>query len=83
MSLRIPGARRREQGYIHKTKGYNVKEIRLSIEELEPRIAPSIAPGLQGYEGQPGNQRGHGSNGSNGTPNGLRGYEGQPGNQGG
>jgi hypothetical protein len=36
-------------------------------------------PGLQGYEGQPGNQGGHG-----GQPaSGLLGYEGQPGNQGG
>ena len=28
------------------------------IRKLEQRIAPSIAPGLQGYEGQPGNQGG-------------------------
>jgi len=35
-----------------------------------------LAPGLRGYEGQPGNQGGHGGNG-------LLGYEGQPGNQGG
>lgn len=34
--------------------------------------------GLRGYEGQPGNQGGHG-----GTSNGLKGYEGRPGNQGG
>lgn len=34
------------------------------------------APGLRGYEGQPGNQGG-------GNAPGLRGYEGQPGNQGG
>jgi len=47
------------------------KEIRLEIEELEERIAPS-ANGQLGYEGQPGNQG-----------NGLLGYEGQPGNQGG
>jgi hypothetical protein len=53
---------------------------KLEIEELEERIAPSVAPGLQGYEGQPGNQ---GGGGNNGTPNGLKGYEGQPGNQGG
>lgn len=45
---------------------------RLSFEELEQRIAPGGANGLQGYEGQPGNQG-----------NGLNGYEGQPGNQGG
>ena len=50
--------------------------IQLEIEELEERIAPSIAPGLRGFEGQPGNQGGHGGNG-------LLGYEGQPGNQGG
>ncbi|HEV8199639.1 MAG TPA: hypothetical protein VGS03_06435 [Candidatus Polarisedimenticolia bacterium] len=53
-------------------------EIRLEVEPLEERIAPSVAPGLQGYEGQPGNQ-----GGNNGTPNGLKGYEGQPGSQGG
>jgi hypothetical protein len=52
------------------------KEIRLEVEELEERIAPSVAPGLLGYEGQPGNQGGGGGNG-------LKGYEGQPGNQGG
>jgi len=48
------------------------KELVLSLEELEERIAPSVAPGQLGYEGQPGNQG-----------NGLKGYEGQPGNQGG
>jgi hypothetical protein len=48
------------------------------IRKLEQRIAPSVAPGLLGYEGQPGNQ-----GGGSGTPNGLKGYEGQPGNQGG
>jgi hypothetical protein len=54
-------------------------ELRLQVEELEERIAPSVAPGLLGYEGQPGNQGdGGGQNG-----NGLLGYEGQPGNQGG
>lgn len=46
--------------------------MNLQIEELEERIAPSVAPGQLGYEGQPGNQG-----------NGLQGYEGQPGNQGG
>jgi hypothetical protein len=51
-------------------------EIRLEIEELEERIAPSNPPGLLGYEGQPGNQGGGGGDG-------LLGYEGQPGNQGG
>ena len=51
-------------------------EIRLEVEQLEERIAPSQPPGLLGYEGQPGNQGGHGGNG-------LLGYEGQPGNQGG
>jgi hypothetical protein len=54
------------------------EEIKLEVECLEERIAPSVAPGLLGYEGQPGNQGGGG-----GTPNGLKGYEGQPGNQGG
>ena len=46
--------------------------------------SPALAdqpPGLLGYEGQPGNQGGHG--GANGQPPGLLGYEGQPGNQGG
>jgi hypothetical protein len=52
------------------------EEPKLEIEELEQRIAPSQPPGLLGYEGQPGNQGGHGGNG-------LQGYEGQPGNQGG
>jgi hypothetical protein len=58
-------------------------EIRLEVEELEERIAPSQPPGLLGYEGQPGNQGGHGGIGNNGQPPGLLGYEGQPGNQGG
>jgi len=39
----------------------------------------SIAPGLKGYEGQPGNQGGGNHHGGGG----LSGYEGQPGNQGG
>ena len=56
------------------------KARRFKIRKLEERIAPTVAPGLQGYEGQPGNQ---GGGGSNGTPEGLKGYEGQPGNQGG
>jgi hypothetical protein len=47
------------------------KEIKLQVEELEERIAPT-ANGSLGYEGQPGNQG-----------NGSLGYEGQPGNQGG
>ena len=47
------------------------EEIKLDIETLEERIAPS-ATGSLGYEGQPGNQG-----------NGQNGYEGQPGNQGG
>ena len=58
-------------------------EIRLNIEELEERIAPSQPPGLLGYEGQPGNQGNHNGNGHHGQPPGLLGYEGQPGNQGG
>jgi len=52
------------------------KELELKVEELEERIAPSVAPGQLGYEGQPGNQGG-------GSHPGLLGYEGQPGNQGG
>jgi hypothetical protein len=59
---------------------YELNELHLDAEELEQRIAPSVAPGLLGYEGQPGNQ---GDQGGGGTPNGLKGYEGQPGNQGG
>jgi hypothetical protein len=56
----------------------------IRVEALEQRLAPSVAPGLLGYEGQPGNQGGpNGNTGNNGTPNGLLGYEGQPGNQGG
>ena len=46
--------------------------LRLDVEELEERIAPSGNQGQLGYEGQPGNQG-----------NGLQGYEVQPGNQGG
>jgi hypothetical protein len=34
------------------------KDLELEIEELEERIAPSVPPGLKGYEGQPGNQGG-------------------------
>ena len=48
-----------------------IEEIKLEVELLEERIAPS-ATGSLGYEGQPGNQG-----------NGQNGYEGQPGNQGG
>jgi hypothetical protein len=59
---------------------HKLEELHLNAEELEERIAPSVAPGLLGYEGQPGNQ---GGGGQNGTPEGLKGYEGQPGNQGG
>jgi hypothetical protein len=40
-------------------------------------------PGLQGSEGQPGNQGGQRHAGPEGQPPGLLGYEGQPGNQGG
>jgi len=47
------------------------EEIKLEVELLEERIAPSVT-GQGGYEGQPGNQG-----------NGQLGYEGQPGNQGG
>jgi hypothetical protein len=48
---------------------------RFQVDKLEERIAPSLPPGLLGYEGQPGNQAGGNT--------GLLGYEGQPGNQGG
>ena len=33
-------------------------EVKLEVEQLEERIAPSQPPGLLGYEGQPGNQGG-------------------------
>ncbi len=49
-----------------------MEKLNLEIETLEERIAPSVANGSLGYEGQPGNQG-----------NGTLGYEGQPGNQGG
>ena len=39
-------------------KGGLIMRRPLRIEKLEERIAPSIAPGLKGYEGQPGNQGG-------------------------
>jgi hypothetical protein len=45
------------------------EEIKLQVEELEERIAPSNPPGQLGYEGQPGNQ-GNGQGGG-----------GRPGNQ--
>lgn len=32
-----------------------MKTLKLSLEELEPRIAPSVH-GTGGYDGQPGNQ---------------------------
>jgi hypothetical protein len=38
---------------------------KLAIEELEARIAPSVSPGLQGFEGQPGNQGGNPSGSAN------------------
>ena len=61
------------------------KQLHLTVEELEERIAPSVT-GQGGYEGQPGNQ-GNGQQGYEGQPgnqgNGQKGYEGQPGNQGG
>ncbi len=34
------------------------EDLKLEVEELEERIAPSQPPGLLGYEGQPGNQGG-------------------------
>ena len=58
------------------------QEIILEVEQLEEKIAPGNAPGLLGYEGQPGNQGG-GNHHGNHNGNGLQGYEGQPGNQGG
>lgn len=58
------------------------EQVKLEVEVLEERIAPSQPPGQLGFEGQPGNQGG-GGGGGGGTPNGLKGYEGQPGNQGG
>ena len=33
-----------------------MEKFELQIEELEQRVAPSVPPGLHGYEGQPGNQ---------------------------
>lgn len=63
------------------------------IEALLAAIlaASGIAPGLKGYEGQPGNQGGNSAvntgyegqpgNQSNGNGNGQQGYEGQPGHQ--
>ena len=51
-----------KQGYlpaIHSYfEGWQLIEISLEIEELESKIAPDQAPGLLGYEGQPGNQGG-------------------------
>ena len=36
-----------------------IKDLKLELEPLEERIAPSQPPGLLGYEGHPGNQGGH------------------------
>ena len=36
-----------------------LQDLELHIEVLEERVAPSIPPGLHGYEGHPGNQGGH------------------------
>ena len=62
-----------------------MEDLKLEIEVLEERIAPT-ANGSLSYEGQPGNQ-GNGLKGYEGQPgnqgNGQLGYEGQPGNQGG
>jgi len=66
---------------VKRTDAQNGTKSRFQIDKLEERIAPTVAPGLQGFEGQPGNQGGQ--PGNNGTPPGLRGFEGQPGNQGG
>jgi len=73
MILSVKPKQRKDKQMEKETK----KQIRLEIEELEERVAPSQPPGLLGYEGQPGNQGGHNQ------PPGLLGYEGQPGNQGG
>ena len=35
------------------------KKLELQIEVLEDRVAPTVPPGLLGYEGHPGNQGGH------------------------
>jgi hypothetical protein len=43
---------------IETVKGKQPDTVTLEIETLEERIAPSQAPGLLGYEGQPGNQGG-------------------------
>jgi hypothetical protein len=50
--------------------------VELTDAELDHVVGGDVAPGLLGYEGQPGNQGG-------GPTPGLLGYEGQPGNQGG
>ena len=69
---------------MHKTR--KVASVVFAVAAFGVAAAPAVAdqpPGLQGYEGQPGNQGGHNNNNNNGTSNGLQGYEGQPGNQGG
>jgi len=54
----------------------------LALAISAPAAFADQAPGLLGYEGQPGNQGGQPGDGG-GQPPGLLGYEGQPGNQGG
>lgn len=68
-----------------KTHDKAVLPLRLEVEVLDERIAPSLI-GSGGYEGQPGNQAGGGTTGFEGQPGnqaggGTTGYEGQPGNQ--
>jgi hypothetical protein len=43
----------------HRKGGSDVTDLKPDVEFLEERIAPDIAPGLEGYEGQPGNQGGN------------------------
>jgi len=40
-------------------KNMEEKKLELQIEVLEDRVAPTVPPGLLGYEGHPGNQGGH------------------------
>jgi len=66
---------------MHKTR--KVASVVFAVAAFGAAATPAAAdqpPGLQGYEGQPGNQGGHNNNG---TSNGLQGYEGKPGNPGG
>jgi hypothetical protein len=59
MESRRGNLKPKEKVMEHDIQQERQQELQLEIEELEERIAPSVPPGLLGFEGQPGNQGGH------------------------